>query len=701
MSDKPNQPPPQRGQTAQQSLIVPSSLPLNIDYDPRRLFPFGLSPIPELPSELASEVSSICSYSPIPSEDFYETEDEEENNCRSNRSSIMYSGSQSSIKSIEPVTIAENVDSKQPGKNVTDDDTDDDDTCTDDEDSSTEQDYSTSEDSEDETESSEEDADDQKTSDEKIELIDNSVTKTRNSSNEHQHYNSQVMAVMHQRSYQPQDISSSDMQDTTIEQSSSMEVSIENDPGVCAYSTSSIGQDKIPQSSPANVIEPVVNANERTIPLVIEKSATDKESNVPISVSNSSYDTKTNHPALIPQEIKQDKFDATAAGAATASEIFRHLQATRGKEEVTTELAKILTVLKTTLKPKETDSSSTESSDASTDSEDETPNQNIETHNNVTGSSKKQDENSVENSERPETMYESEEKSGKSAPLGKPPIHPNNPLFQSKSANDMPNRLGPQIQHRIKELGSVKPGSGKEEMNILSKILVTLLCSCKSASASSELKKIIRQFRDAATEAADEVPEELRPMSSCSHASSRASKSSKRRKKVRSRKSSATSSNSQSEAESLTNTLTPCNTDSKSSGTEDEGGNPELINKSVSRSASVPRSASNTPVTSQTRLHFNVTVEDPPTCNINSEAKVGDEDKKSSDPNVTFTVSLPKRASVSPTKNPIDDGYDENEKISNINGTHQEALATKSSYAQSKEKVDDYECDDDEWEWEY
>ena len=124
-----------------------------IDYDPRRLFPFELSPIPGLPSELASEVSSICSYSPIPSEDFYETEDEEENVCRSDRSSIMYSGSCSSIKSVEQVTIAENVDKTKKDSVDTDDD---DDTCTDD-DSSTEQDtYSTSDDSEDKTESSEE-----------------------------------------------------------------------------------------------------------------------------------------------------------------------------------------------------------------------------------------------------------------------------------------------------------------------------------------------------------------------------------------------------------------------------------------------------------------------------------------------------------------------------------------------------------------
>ena len=90
---KSNQPPPQRGQTAQSSQNAPQmpSLPPNIDYDPRRLFPFGLSPIPELPSELASEVSSLASYSPIPSEDFYETEDEEDNACRSSgRSSINF-----------------------------------------------------------------------------------------------------------------------------------------------------------------------------------------------------------------------------------------------------------------------------------------------------------------------------------------------------------------------------------------------------------------------------------------------------------------------------------------------------------------------------------------------------------------------------------------------------------------------------------
>ena len=64
------------------------------NYDPRRLFPFGLSPIPEVPSELASEVSSIAS-SPTPS---YEDSDTEIESIRS-RGSIMYSGSCDSIKS--------------------------------------------------------------------------------------------------------------------------------------------------------------------------------------------------------------------------------------------------------------------------------------------------------------------------------------------------------------------------------------------------------------------------------------------------------------------------------------------------------------------------------------------------------------------------------------------------------------------------
>merc|ERR1712013_55359 len=54
------------------------------------------------------------------------------------------------------------------------------------------------------------------------------------------------------------------------------------------------------------------------------------------------------------------------SGAATASEIFRHLQATRGKQEVTTELAKILTVLKTTLQTETIDKDSSSSDEETT-----------------------------------------------------------------------------------------------------------------------------------------------------------------------------------------------------------------------------------------------------------------------------------------------------------------------------------------------
>ena len=48
------------------------------EYDPRRLFPFGLSPIPEVPSELASEVSSLCgeTITEEPEEDEEEDDDD-------------------------------------------------------------------------------------------------------------------------------------------------------------------------------------------------------------------------------------------------------------------------------------------------------------------------------------------------------------------------------------------------------------------------------------------------------------------------------------------------------------------------------------------------------------------------------------------------------------------------------------------------
>ena len=61
-------------------------------------------------------------------------------------------------------------------------------------------------------------------------------------------------------------------------------------------------------------------------------------------------------------------------------------------------------------------------------------------------------------------------------------------------------------------------------MSILSKILVTLLCSCKSAEATAELRKIIRHFREAASEASDEVEDEIKPIMRSSRTSSRGSK---------------------------------------------------------------------------------------------------------------------------------------------------------------------------------
>ncbi len=50
-----------------------------VEYDPRCLFPFGLSPIPEVPSELASEVSSVYSYY-----DEDDKSDEEDTEVKSN-----------------------------------------------------------------------------------------------------------------------------------------------------------------------------------------------------------------------------------------------------------------------------------------------------------------------------------------------------------------------------------------------------------------------------------------------------------------------------------------------------------------------------------------------------------------------------------------------------------------------------------------
>ena len=204
------------------------------------------------------------------------------------------------------------------------------------------------------------------------------------------------------------------------------------------------------------------------------------------------------------------------SGAATASEIFRHLQATRGKQEVTTELAKILTVLKSTLNSDDKDSSSS-------------------------------DEDSPANASN----------SLSPIPTGKPPKPPAKIKFAKNSV------ISPAIQARIRNLEENKPGNPKEEMNFLSKILVHLLCSCKTTAAAQELKRIIRQFKEVAKVAMEEGDDTLESIRTSSRASSRSSK-----RRARSRTTSGNSNISgNSETDSM-NTLTPG--DSKSSGTDDE-----------------------------------------------------------------------------------------------------------------------------------
>ena len=75
----------------------------------------------------------------------------------------------------------------------------------------------------------------------------------------------------------------------------------------------------------------------------------------PIIVDNQVYVMEDSAAELKPLDSQQTMMEVSP-GAATASEIFRHLQATHGKEEITTELAKILNVLHTTLKEEEEES---------------------------------------------------------------------------------------------------------------------------------------------------------------------------------------------------------------------------------------------------------------------------------------------------------------------------------------------------------
>merc|ERR1719295_1234268 len=145
-------------------------------------------------------------------------------------------------------------------------------------------------------------------------------------------------------------------------------------------------------------------------------------------------------------------------------------------------------------------------------------------------------------------------------PTGKPPKPPQKIKFSKNSA------VSPAIQARIRDLEANKPSNPKEEMNLLSKILVHLLCSCKTVAAAQELKGIIKQFKEVAKVAMEEGDDTLEILRSNSRASSRNAG----RRKVRSRTASGNSNiSANSETDSM-NTLTPG--DSKSSGTDDDIG---------------------------------------------------------------------------------------------------------------------------------
>jgi len=273
--------------------------------------------------------------------------------------------------------------------------------------------------------------------------------------------------------------------------------------------------DNIPSDSPAKVVvaeQTDLNQNSST---VIKQNA-NTEVNT-LEVNNHEEFKEKSSERLIPIVVEAPTVPCDMlSGAATASEIFRHLQATRGKQEVTTELAKILTVLKSTLNGDDKDSSS---------SEDESPTQ--------------------------------DDKMSNPIPTGKPPKPPQKIKFSKNSV------ISPAIQARIRDLEANKPGNPKEEMNLLSKILVHLLCSCKTPAAAQELKRIIRQFKEVAKAAMEEGDDVLESLRSSSRASSRSSK-----RRARSRTASGNSNISgNSETDSM-NTLTPG--DSKSSGTDDE-----------------------------------------------------------------------------------------------------------------------------------
>ena len=478
------------------------------DYDPRRLFPFGLSPIPEVPSELASEVSSICP-SPSPGrytascyeseeesdEDEEEEEDEEDDEELEDEESdvtevesvksagIRHSGSCSSARSNETLNNNEEEEESEDSE----------------------------EDSSSEKEESSEEEDEYESNDECEEMLEEEEAALPEKDDD-EHVNAE----------EPADLKS--------------ETSVTESENPAAEETAVKGDDD--------------DANS-------EESESDEDDDGQDVASEAA-------PYL------QGK-----SGADTASEIFRHLQATREKSEVKTELAKILTVLEKTLKDKE--GLTSRKSDSS---------------------------GSDESNANPRAV------------TSKPPKHPISSGSRSESGRSKVSR--------------------KEESGILSKILVTLLCSCKSPEAADELKQVIRQFRDAAHEASDEVRDELLAAIP-SGRSSRASKSSK--KSWRTRRSSGSSSHS---TDSQTNTLTPNNTDSKSS--EDESAPTQTQMRRGSKAELISG-----------KVESNIDV------NISIDGKVILEPtstEKQDDPNICVTLTLPNGANDGQDLIRVDDNED-------------------------------------------
>jgi len=155
------------------------------------------------------------------------------------------------------------------------------------------------------------------------------------------------------------------------------------------------------------------------------------------------------------------------------------LQATRDRDEMTAELAKILSVLEDTLKSKRGEEES--SGDNSDQSEEK-----LRTFAHHT-----EKEGSAEAATAAAVVDSSSSFSSSSFPTGRPPRPPK----ASKAS----------FSHTVPDARAGKPNKGDSEMGILSKILVTLLCSCKGSAAAAQLRQVVHQFREAAREASDEV----------------------------------------------------------------------------------------------------------------------------------------------------------------------------------------------------